>query len=85
VIDENDFAGFGGGAAVDGKTTMAHQVLDTASAARGGISFAIGQAVTQISLPMPLKKTAPRVLGRANAPFVKLTAMSANLPFRYLR
>ena len=60
---------------------MSYHVLDDGFGCRGSVRFAIGQAVTQIGLTMPLEERPARILGRANAPLVKLTAISANLLF----
>jgi hypothetical protein len=80
-IDENNFAGFGGGVVVDGETAMGYQVLDDGFGGSGGIGFAIGQPVTQIGLPMPLEKRPARILGRSDAPFLPSPMAFPNLPF----
>ena len=80
-IDENDFAGFGDGGAVDGKTAMGYQVLDHGFRGGGGVRFAIGQAVTQIGLSMPLEKRPARILGRSYRPFLPRPMALPNLPF----
>src|ERR1017187_3903112 len=79
-IDENDFAGFGGGVAVDGETAMGYQVLDHFVRSGGGVGFAIGQAVPQISLPVALKKRSARILGRSYRPFLPCPVAFPNLP-----
>ena len=63
LVHKNNFAGFGNGVAVEGKTAMGYQVLHDVLGFRsppslradgGGIGFAIGQAVTQVSLAVAL-------------------------------
>src|ERR1035441_10272399 len=83
AIDENDFARFGDGVAVDGETAMGYQVADHGFGCRGGIGFTIGQAVTQIGLAMPLEKRPARILGRPYTPFVPSSATFPNLPFYF--
>ena len=82
-VYKNDFAGFGGGVAVDGKTAMSCQMLDHGFRGGGGVRFAIGQAVTQIGLSMPLEKRPARVLGRSYAPFLPSPMAFPNLPFHF--
>jgi len=64
AVHENDFAGFEDGVAVDGETAMGYQMLDDGFGGGGGIGFAIGQPVAQISLAMPLDLSRCLLSGR---------------------
>jgi hypothetical protein len=53
AVDENDLAGFGDGVAVNGKTAMDYQMVDDGFGCSGGVRFALGQPVAQMSRAMP--------------------------------
>ena len=60
---------------------MGYQVLDHFFGCRGGIGFAIGQPVTQISLAVALKERSAGILGRPYRPFLPSPMAFPNLPF----